>query len=130
MSTSPSEDRDDLASEDSYQRRRPPRDISTAGVIGLLNGDTPWWARLLVIVLFYFGVPTLLVGVLLAMGAGWIPSPITDTHKLAADLKEQIEQTKKRDEKMTRFLGLICRNTAYTQVQQAECERIVQTDVR
>lgn len=101
-----------------------------SGPLGMLNGDTPWWARLIVIVLFYFGVPTLIVGVLLAMGAGWIPSPITSTHQIAQDLRSHMAAAIKRDEKMTRFLGLICRNTAYTEAQRAECERIVQTDVK
>lgn len=91
-----------------------------------LNGDTPWWARFVLVILFSFGVPTLIVGLLFAMGAGWIPSPITETAQVAREMRTHIRLVRKAERAQATVLLLICQHSAFTQAQQVECHRTIE----
>lgn len=87
--------------------------------------DAPWWARALIIAIFYLGLPTVLVVILLGMGVGWVPSPITETHQIITSLRENLAQHRIEHVRMLRLLDHICRQTAYTSPQMAECNRLM-----
>ncbi len=89
-----------------------------------LNGRTPWWAKFTILVMFYFGFPAIMVGVLLGMGTGWIPSPVTLTHAAVKRIEEFEARSEKSDACIKNLLIAICDNTAGTIAQRDRCQRL------
>lgn len=82
-----------------------------APVIPPPNGLAPWMKAVAVI-----GVPAAIAFFLLAMLAGLIPSPITETAAM-------MRRHEANGEVQTRLLRAICRQGAKTDFAMAECER-------
>lgn len=117
----------------SMSKAKPPRapepaDLNGSGM-GLIAA-APWYVKLVLWLLAWFGFPVGLSVFLLMLIVGYVPSPLTD---LKAEMKEhrgemgdqkkdmqQIIQYTKVSERVWRQ---ICRNTSPSVVERVECDR-------
>jgi len=99
----------------------------------IVNGATPWWAKLTVQICFWFGPTVVVAAVFIGMWTGWLPSPITDSRNALTRLETKLDgaifsmhnrmnTTVAREENQLRVLLTICRNVASTDIQKAQCD--------
>ena len=112
----------------------PKQEKESEGVVaGWLNSRMPWWARVIVVAVFYLGVPTAILAVFLGMATGYIPSPITATHAIVHDTQEKLknfqEHSARTDQSTLKLLVAICRNTAAKDLQRSTCDRLAEDTI-
>jgi len=111
----------------------PGRRASDAMMLPMLNGDTPWWARIGLIVLFWLGPAAIVAAIFLAMWTGWLPSPITRNSEALARIEQKLDGAVARmmdevrsshltDEYMMRIALQTCRNVARSDMDRARCD--------
>jgi hypothetical protein len=91
----------------------------------MLNG-APWYVKIVLYVLSYFGFPVVLVLIFLMVFAGYIPSPLTEVHKMvtdhSTDYRRDIREVLDYVKASTKVQRQMCRNTASSVAERAACD--------
>lgn len=96
-------------------------------------GDSPWWWKAVVQILFWFGPTIVVATVFLGMFTGFVPSPITDNNKILirlegkmdnamAEMRGRVIESKTFYEYLLRLQLQTCRNTSKNEAQYQRCE--------
>jgi hypothetical protein len=88
----------------------------------MLQG-APWYVKLVVYMLLWFGFPVAVSAFLLMVVIGYIPSPLTKLDKEMATHVEDMRLAIKLVEGSQRVQRQICRNTSTNAVERVECDR-------
>src|SRR5512134_161391 len=97
-----------------------------------LGADTPWWARVLLFILFWLGPSAVFAAVSVAVFIGIIPSPITvNTEHLVfirqllvtslAQMDNRVGEMHNRDEQLIRISLATCQNVAKDDAARMRC---------
>jgi hypothetical protein len=104
-----------------------------------VKAEAPWWAQMGYNVLSVYGPVIVIMGVMLGMWAGWVPSPITQNRegigrlevgllnqslalKTAVEsMSKEVEVSRKSDSRMIRIFQMICTRVSSDKAQVAEC---------
>ena len=101
--------------------------------VHLLNSNLPWPVQVALFLLFWLGPCVIVAGVFMAMWAGWIPSPITQTRDTVALINnkfddamgrmgKEVQNNRVTDEQVVRLLWATCRNVSRTDVERVQCD--------
>lgn len=88
----------------------------------MLDGS-PWYVKLVVYGLMWFGFPVIVTGFLLMVFTGFIPSPLTKLDKDMDGHMRDVRDLLKLAEVNQRVQRQICRNTSTNSVERTECDR-------
>jgi len=83
----------------------------------------PWYVKLGIWLLVWFGFPVFMCVFFLMLIVGYIPSPMTETKALMADHIRDMQRVMAYVDTSTRISRQICRNTASNPVERGECDR-------
>jgi len=89
--------------------------------------------RVTIFILFWLGPCAIVAGVSMAMWAGWIPSPITQTRDLTIQINAKMEEAKRvmsaevdrnriTDTQVVRLLWATCRNVSRSDLERVQCD--------
>lgn len=85
--------------------------------------NAPWYVKLVVYLLVWFGFPVAVSGFLLMVVIGYIPSPLTKLDKDMATHVEDMRAMVRLVESNQRVQRQICRNTSTNAAERVECDR-------
>jgi hypothetical protein len=85
--------------------------------------SAPWYIKLAVWLLMWFGFPTLMCIVFLGLIVGYIPSPLTAVQNKMERHEREMEKVLTYVDTNTRVVRQICRNTSSNPAERVECDR-------
>lgn len=88
-----------------------------------INGDAPWPARMLVWMVTKFGLTAIILLFVLAVWAGYVPSPITESRAILGKLEAS-------DRVHVVILRAICRHTAVSDFQRKDCDEAMESSAK
>jgi hypothetical protein len=103
---------------------------SESRIAGWLNGDAPWWARLLIFAIANILFPIVIVATFMAQDTGYLPSVSRSTNATVLLMERQIAESRLSDKAACHLLVAICRNTAANEAQRTECNRLMENSIR
>ena len=109
--------------------RRPtsPRREPDGGHTGSLNmpvlNGAPWYVKLVIWLLVWFGFPVAMCLVLFAVMLGQIPSPITTTAAEMTAHRSETNELLTLAKSSTRLQRQICRNTSSNMAERVACDQ-------
>lgn len=102
------------------KRRARERDTSP-GSMPVLNG-APWYVKLVIWLLVWFGFPVAMCVVFLMLIIGYIPSPITELSNDMRAHRGEMRDVLKYVETSARLQRQMCRNTSTNAVERGQCD--------
>lgn len=100
----------------------PPPQNGTVGMPAFLD-TAPWYVKLVVWLLVWFGFPVAMTIALFMVVIGYIPSPLTSLDKEMTRHVEDMRKVLNAVEANERVYRQICRNTSTNAVERRECDR-------
>ena len=100
----------------------PPPQNGTVGMPAFLE-TAPWYVKLVVWLLVWFGFPVAVSAALFMLITGYIPSPLTSLDKQMAGHVDDMRRVLTAVETNERIYRQICRNTSTNAVERRECDR-------
>ncbi len=88
----------------------------------VLNG-APWYVKVVIWLLVWFGFPVAMVIVLFMVFLGQLPSPITDTNKRVQEIQKDMATLARYTEVTTRMMRQMCRNTSTHAAERVTCDQ-------
>jgi len=85
--------------------------------------EAPWYVKLVIWLLVWFGFPVAISVVLLFVVIGYIPSPLTTLDKSMSLHIVDMQKALALVESNQRIQRQICRNTSTNAVERSECDR-------
>ncbi len=83
----------------------------------------PWYVKLGIWLLVWFGFPVFMCIFFLMLIVGYIPSPVTATQALMTEHAKDMQRVLSYVDVSTRISRQICRNTSSNPAERLECER-------
>lgn len=104
-------------------RHRAPVENGNGGPgMPMLTG-APWYVKLVIWLLVWFGFPVMMSIVLLMVIVGYIPSPLLTLDKNMGKHMQDMDRAIALMETSTRIQRQMCRNTSSNPAERVECDR-------
>ena len=87
----------------------------------VLNG-APWYVKLVIWLLVWFGFPVFMCVVMLMLIVGYIPSPLTTIQTDMRDHKIEMQKVLAYIALSTRVQRQVCRNTSTNPAERVQCD--------
>ena len=101
----------------------PPVSVPADGPATIPLQGAPWYVKLVIWLLVWFGFPVFMCVIFLMLLVGYIPSPLTRLSDDMRDHKEEMRKVLEFVATSTRVNRQMCRNTATNPVERSECDR-------
>lgn len=104
------------------QKKKPSGQEPAPGMMPQMDA-APWYVKLGIWLLMWFGFPTLMCIVFLGLIVGYIPSPVTEVKAAMVKHQEEMKSVLDYVNTNTRVVRQICRNTSSNPAERVECDR-------
>lgn len=92
-----------------------------AASLPALDG-APWYVKLVIWLLVWFGFPVFMCVIFLMLIVGYIPSPLTSLQKDMTDHMREMKRVMEYVDASTRISRQICRNTSTNPAERVQCD--------